>query len=377
MQTLGSAPGYESPRNARPEDMPAILETVNQVMRVANNKAPTIATDWPHIYRDANANNILIITDKGKVAASVATWLNDVAMGDATLKVGGINCLAVLPEYRRHGFGTLLMEAAHRHMKDVGCHVGILSTSIVAWYRKLGWDLAGVGVTFHLNRSNIHLLPAPGPDFLWRVAGEEALDDVVRLRNADRLGGLREIETLRPLWTARCKRKIILAEHQGKPVAYMVADERRTTEWGGPAEFLLPLVRAWFESTDNAQTSTSQRDAGFKAVIREEFSVSAASGGHPFIDQLEQLRLPLSIGYLGMMRVINPQATLDAFGVTDIRAEEDGDRITLRPTTAGSGQSRTFTRAQAAKVFFGPEKMSRFGEDVFPLAFYQWQVEHV
>ena len=57
----------------------------------------------------------------------------------------------------------------------------------------------------------------------------------------------------------------------------------------------------------------------------------------------------------------------------DMAVAADGDRFTL---TRGE-ESVTFGRNTLTKLFFGPERVSPFAADAFPLPFWQWPLEHV
>ncbi|GAG14239.1 unnamed protein product, partial [marine sediment metagenome] len=189
--------------------MAAILASANLVMRGGKGLAPTLAADYPHIYNDENAGNIMITTAGGRVASMVAIWPNEVRLGPVALRIGGINCLLTLPEFRRHALGAGVMRAAHEHMRALGCQIGLLRTKITNWYRALGWELAGEESTWHFDSVNIDLLPALPANVALRPAEEDGVDDVIRLRHSDRLGGVREPDTFRRILIAR-KARIVL-----------------------------------------------------------------------------------------------------------------------------------------------------------------------
>ena len=364
----------DGPRPAGRKDQPGALAVANHVLRTLNNhRPPTVGTDWPHVYGPGNADNILVSAAGSQIVGTVGIWTNEVQLGSARLKAGGVNCLAVLPEFRRHGVGAQLMEAAHAHMQQRGCHVGELSTQITAWYRKLGWELAAPARTFAFNRSNIGLLPEPGGRFTFRVAGEEALRDVIRIGAADRLGGVRDLGSFRNVWAARGRHGVALAEEDGRPSAYLMGNDRHIVEWAGPAPTLARLLRAWFEGTDNVKTGASDRDDAFRSLLRTEMLLTAPGGGHPFIDLLLGVGIPCSVGYVGMLRVLNPRAILDAFGLRDIAVADRGATLEFSRGREGCVLSRPL----AAKLLFGPERVNPFAHDVLPLPFWQWPVEHV
>jgi ribosomal protein S18 acetylase RimI-like enzyme len=59
---------------------------------------------------------------------------------------GWINYLAVASEHRRHGIGKALMERAEMELRRLGCpkvnlQVRGTNTSVVAFYKKIGFDV--------------------------------------------------------------------------------------------------------------------------------------------------------------------------------------------------------------------------------------------
>jgi ribosomal protein S18 acetylase RimI-like enzyme len=74
----------------------------------------------------------------GGVAASV--------MAGYEGRRGWINLLAVDPEYRRHGFGRAMMEAAHARLAALGCpkvnlQIRVGNSAAFAFYERLGYKM--------------------------------------------------------------------------------------------------------------------------------------------------------------------------------------------------------------------------------------------
>jgi len=362
----------DGPRPARPEEREEVLRVVNEVHRVSKGRRPSVADDYPHVYGPANIVNALIVRDEGRVACSVGVRINEIEMGPVRLRVGGINCLATLPEYRRRGLGSVLMQASHEHLRALGCHVGLLGTRITSWYRRLGWEYAGMKRTYALDRGNIDLLPHLPADVTMRRADVEAVGSVLHIRQADHLGGRREPAMFEAIAKARGRPDVVLAEASSGPVAYLLARERDIVEWGGPATLVAALLRAWYEATHRSEASTSAR-APDGMANEQALSVPAPATGHELMPLLDELRIPFSAGCLRMMHVVDPVAILRAYGVPEIDVREDGEQLVLKR----GAETAALSRPQLAKLFFGPERVSHFAADAFPLPFWQWPIEQV
>lgn len=381
----GTAARLEGPRPARAEERDDLIEMINYIFRTSRGLEPTIGIDWPHVYEPENFANVRVVFDpangeKGKLVASTAVWTSDVTIGDRSLRVGGINCVGTLPEYRQHGLGSQVMAAAHQVMADLGCHVGLLSTGIANWYRRLGWEEAGMRRDYHFNRGNIMLLPPLAAGLRLRLVNVADLlhDDVevarlLSLYHAASMGAARTPARFRQLIIARRGERAALAESASGAVAYLLLREQQIIEWAGAAEQVAGLVRACFEALDDHSASTTQRAADNRPASLRRLTLTTPGWPHPLVNLLDQRRIPFAQEYLGMLYLVNPQAILDAYGLSFLRLENSSEDYLLRDSTA----EIRLNRRQLTKFIFGPERVSEMAAGHFPLPFWQWPIEMV
>ncbi len=372
----------DGPRPARPEEMETILALANQVMRTAQGREPSIATDYPFIYNESNAENIIVVMDRGRAVSMVGSWMNMVEAGDAPLKTGGINCLATLPGYRGRGLASRVMTEAVNHMARRDCHLGRLTTGITNWYHRLGWESAGLYRAYRFNHSNISLLPKLPPD-VQIIQGSDFRDDVIdaiiRLRTADQLGGRRTRGIMRKLLTADSdpalmgNRQYVLAVRPKGSAAYCMDSNHGIIEWGGPADLVAGLIHERFNYRAGDRSGQSPKSLQDKVKDSPELTLVAPGTGHAFIEVLQSLGFPCEESYWGMLNILDPRGILDAFGADDVAVTEEHGRFTL----VRGGESVSATRQELAKLFFGPERISEFARDILPFPFWQWPLEHV
>jgi predicted acetyltransferase len=409
-ENASSTVNLDGPRPAHLDERDELLAMVNDVFRVSVGRAPTIASDWPHVYAPQNLANVLVVTDRaagaaGKIVASTGVWASDVVIGDVRLRVGGINCVGTLPDYRRHGLGSLVMAAAQQRMRDLGCQVGLLGTGIMNWYRRMGWEDGGMQRAYRLNRGNIGLLPplraelkshsvplnqeesAPADDLLGRL---------VQLHHDQRMGALRDVARFRQLLTARRIERIVWAESKtegaGVPLAYVLLHEHEVVEWAGAAGDVAGLVRATFEALDDPTASTSRRipdtptttlagSANREPRPLRTLLLDTPGWQHPLVNLLDAARIPYESDYVGMLYVVEPQAILDAYGLAEVRVETAeevaGESGNVRFRLTAGEDHITLDRRQLTKLFFGPERISDVAAKHFPLPFWQWGLERV
>jgi hypothetical protein len=263
------------------------------------------------------------------------------------------------------------MSAVLQHMRAIGCHVGLLVTDIDNWYRYLGWERAGSKRSYRVDRGNVSLLPALPPRVTLQAAGYERAVDLLRLRDSDRLGALRTAALLPMQLTSRKSPSLFFAESDGSALAYLLVRESTIIEWGGAADVVLGLVRAYFERADRMDVSTSLRGADFKAVRLQCISVVTPAQGHAVMGLLDDLRMPYSLDYCGMLRIVDPVRLLDAYGVIGITVSEREGSYTV----SDGRSSAILSPNLLTKLFLGPERVCDIGPDVFPLPFWQWTVD--
>lgn len=363
----------QGPRPARSEEQTALITVLDTIFRTSRGWEPSIGKDWVHVYAPENLENVHVFTDRGQIVASTGLWVNEVALGDVRLRVGGISCVGTLEDYRRAGLGMQLMQAARRRMETLGCHVGLLFTGISNWYRKLGWERAGTVRTYPIDRGNVALLPQLPADIQTRFATDDDDDAIVALRNAEAFGAIRNVTSFRTLKVARQIAATFLAERDGAALAYVMVHRGNIAEWAGPAEIVAGLARALYTTWDDPDAATSARAADHGPASMQYLTLTTPGGAHPLPALLDALGIPAQTGYQGMMTVVDPAAILDAYGISGIRVTPSDDEFVLH---AGD-RSHRLSREQLTKCFFGPERVVAPEIPGLPVPFWQWYLEYV
>jgi len=81
--------------------------------------------------------------------------------GDAILRAGYVEAVAVLPDWQRRGFGTKVMEVINRLVDD-GYELGALGTGRQQFYARLGWVIWGGPSS--VRQPDGRLVPSPDED---------------------------------------------------------------------------------------------------------------------------------------------------------------------------------------------------------------------
>jgi hypothetical protein len=172
------------------------------------------------------------------------------------------------------------------------------------------------------------------------------------------------------LLSSRRVTDVMVARNVDQGLAYLLAAGQRVVEWGGPAAIVAGLVRTWFSRLD--EVAKKAGDSGSPSTT-DSVALVAPPTGHGLIDMLDQLGIPCSMNYSRMMLPLDPQGILMAFGLNDITVHETNGAFTFTSRT----QEVTLDRTAMTKLLFGPERVTDFAPETFPLPFWQWPLDSV
>jgi predicted acetyltransferase len=99
--------------------------------------------------------NLRIITRRKRLLGGLGIFHFAQWFGGQSVPSAGITAVAMAPEARGSGAGTLLMQAVIRELRESGMPLSVLYPASVPFYRKAGYEPAGERVVCELNASRI------------------------------------------------------------------------------------------------------------------------------------------------------------------------------------------------------------------------------
>lgn len=204
-----------------------------------------------------------------------------------------------------------------------------------------------------------------------REAEDEDFKALAAIHAARALGGVRSADLLRSMWSPKPGAAVWVALRDGEVGAYLRVRGTSVTEYGGPAELVLPMLARLLESWDDPAASTSTRSIAERQVNTKptvHASLDAPRRPDDVTEALDALGILRSAGYVRMIRIEDPPGLLRAYGRLDLNARADGDRIVVE---AGNRTLR-LSRTDAVKLFFGPERPVRPDVAGLPFLFHVW-----
>jgi len=370
---------FDGPRACGQYDLSGVIDLCNLVMRVIETHPdyksgwPNIGYLYPHVYNHENAENIRLISINGKPVSSVAIYSSDVKTSRGNISVGGINCFVTHPEFRRSGLGGLVLDDAHRKMESIGNEIALLSTMIPDYYRKSGWELAGGQRTFTLDRGNISYLP----DRTGLDIEEDWKPYLAKLMELNQQQPLRASRTSRlfELLIERRLGRVFIARRGDRIVAYCAlghSQNPQVIEYGGRNEDVCSLIRGIFGIIDDLSISTSTRSGRERPTT--ELSVTTPYLNHGLSNMLLERGIPNSLGYIGMIKILDPYKLFKTLGLDDVINLEKND---MSWRVSHGTNELILTDHELVKLVFGPEQFQGFAPQLFPVDFYQFHADRV
>jgi len=194
---------------------------------------------------------------------------------------------------------------------------------------------------------------------------------------------------------------VVVGVRRGAPVAYVAGNGDRLLEHAGPAEDVAALVRHLVLAPDDPCDPCDPRDRGQDGGVRRR---PGARWGPPDVTLLApatraetregvsslllSLGVPVSVGYIGMARLLDPPGLLAALGLDatlDVRRApapgggegEGGGGARWRVRRRGERAGVVLVEPELTKLFLGPERRPESGRWPLPLDFFQWPVDRV
>ncbi len=258
----------------------------------------------------------LLIKRGGAIAAHLLMAKRSMHFGSVTLPTAELQWLATLPEYRGCGYARRLLQAADDQSRLDGAVLGIVQTSIPAFFESRGW-VVGTQETYRragTHALRAHIEPQPGrrsgkrqlTTRMWRHVELRALIHIYELNTRETYGpNHRSEEYWQWLLSRKAYDQMIVAiegddtlefgEQAPKIVGYAAVRGDRVVELladpGHPGVSAQLLARACREAIE--------RDVQSLRIFRH--------GGEDWEDELrDDLVQPDELGDVTMLKVLDP-----------------------------------------------------------------------
>ena len=303
--------------------------------------------------------------DGNRVVGGALAFACEQHIGGRLVPAGAVASVCVAPEHRGKGLGRSVMRAIVDAMADEGLALSSLWPSSVAFYRGLGWELAGHVNQFTVPADALRGLPATGDP-----VADPALDEVRALRSSLATRWCGPIERPEWWWMWRLPkppddRAYRYGWREDGALTGFVAYRQRTAAdrmWG----FDVWVSDFWAATSGalNGLAGLLGSDAPLSPKIR--FDYGALPDVPDLVWRLPELDLETSGTNGWMLRVLDPAAALERSGWP----EHIDERIAIE--VAGVDQPATRLVAEIANGRADVSPGTRSGVRIEAGAFAAW-----
>jgi len=246
----------EGPRAAKLNELPAVVQLVNDVFLAGLDVPPVLGDFFPQLYNENSLENLLVIFEDGKPISHLGMWEGELLMYGCLLKVGMIGCVCTHKDHRGRGYASALMRDAFSKMRKDGVDL-VLVTGFRDLYRRMDCVEAGRVYIYRIQAGKMSLKDSKIKIIPY---SEGNIYDLVKVYQKEPVRYLRTLGDFRLLVERglHCKDiflKTFIAVERGNPLAYisvgLVPDEKeiRIFEYAGSAEAVLHLTEDIFRTT--------------------------------------------------------------------------------------------------------------------------------
>lgn len=146
METIGCA---------RPEELNDVLRVMCAAFGMDFARALPIFYSDPHL----SPENKLVVRYKGQVVSCLSLSEHVGWVGDAQIRMAGVAGVATLPEFRRRGYATLLLDHAIDVLRKRGLMLAMLLPADAPYYGRRGWVRVGMAQKCRLLRRDLPMYP--------------------------------------------------------------------------------------------------------------------------------------------------------------------------------------------------------------------------
>jgi GNAT superfamily N-acetyltransferase len=329
----------DGPRAPTANEWPLVIDFLDQNLRPGQSWS--IQNEYPLALGPGNLENVRVIVRDNQVLSHAVIKYLLIKTPIGFFKVAAIGSVVTSQEHRGQGLSKAVLDSCLQRAKDSGCDFAILWTNLFDFYRKLGFELAG------LELSAIIENPIEAPMGTLKILETEHIspEAIYRLYAQHSVGTIRTVEDVRKNIRIPGSRIYTAWDEHNQLQAYAVEGKGvdlkgYVHEWGGGVSKLLPLFNH------------------IRARLNSKLTVLVPAHSQNLLSQLEQQGVFIHRGYLGMIKILHfsnliakVQRSARAKGMDDLVIEETpgGLKIGTRNNTVVIQAERDWPR-----LFFGP-----------------------
>ncbi len=331
----------QGPRSPADHEFSEVVEFLNQNLRLSNTWP--ISSEYPTALSANNIHNMSIITEDEKIVSHAVMKPMIIKTPFCIFKIAGIGSVVTDPNHRQKGLSTKNIENCMSLAKEQDCDMVILWTDQFDFYRRFGFELAGIEQTYILENK----IEIKNKKLKFLSDAKVDPEAILKLYSQHTVHSVRTTEDIRHFLKIPNSQLFTAWNEYNQLVAYAVIGKgvdltNYVHEWAGSVESLMDLFS--FMQQKHNQPLT---------IMVPAHSVNLKK-------QLESVTTASHLGFLGMIKFINLENVLNkvkkafrAEGFEQIVLEKQQDQIVFG---FGTDLYTIKKESDLTRLLFGPLK---------------------
>ena len=231
----------QRPRSPEAHELQRVVDFLNQNLR--HDSTWTINQEYPTAITPQNMHNMSIIEENNQIVSHAVIKPIITKTPQAIFRVGAIGSVVTAPEHRNKGLSTQNLQNCLTKATAQNCDLVILWTDKFDYYRKFGFELAGLEYSYEFNQpqpienKEARFVKGPqiDPQALLKLYNQHTVNSV---RSADEISKFMKIpnSNIYTLWGMQNQLLAYAVEGKGADLTNYVH------EWGGSVQALIDLL---------------------------------------------------------------------------------------------------------------------------------------
>jgi hypothetical protein len=334
----------DGPRALEASEFDHLLSFLNNNLRAGQTWS--IREEYPTALDKNNLGNIRVITENNKILSHAVVKPIMIKTPVGMFKVAGIGSVVTDQNFRSQGLSQKIIQECVSVAQAQNCEIAILWTNLFEFYRKFGFELAGSEQSYVINKE----LPVPSTDLRILKGNKVDPEALLKCYSQHTVSSVRTFDEIKKYLQIPNSNIYTAWGPDGSLKAYAVEGKGADLqgyihEWGGNLSSLFPLLNHIYrEQKRNITLITPIHSTNLHEKMK--------GYGYSVIP-----------GYLGMIKILNPQVLFGKvlrlirhdMGQGDFILEKRNDGYYI-----GSQNNlfKTDSEADIIRLLFGPYKAS-------------------
>ncbi len=331
----------QGPRSPAAHEFSEVVDFLNQNLRVSNTWP--ISSEYPTALSANNIHNMSIITEDEKIISHAVMKPMIIKTPLCIFKVGGIGSVVTEPNHRQKGHSSQNIENCIQLAKKQDCDMAILWTDQFDFYRRFGFELAGIEQTYILENK----LEIKNKKLKFLSDTKVEPEAILKLYSQHTVHSVRTVEDIRHFLKIPNSHLFTAWNEYNQLVAYAVI---------GKGVDLTNYVHEWAGSVDSLMDLFSF----MQQKHNQPLTIMVPAHSNNLKKQLETVTNTSHQGFLGMIKFVNLDSVLNkvkkafrAEGFEQIVLEKQDDQIVFG---YGTDLYTIKNESDLIRLLFGPLK---------------------